>query len=398
MTEKEKRNLADEEIASSASSDESVNTDMNDEVVTTDPVKNSEVQDTLDVVEANKAENESTESAQNEVAAAIAAAGGTSEVLDSAPKRNMAAVWMVVSAVLLIALIFVAVKNPFAKSDEAVATVNGAKITKDALYNAMLDAGGKSTLNGLITFEVINQEAKANNITVTDADLNKEIDSMKESFGSEEAFNQMLTKYNWTLESLRKQMVPQVQLTKLLTPKVSVTDQEIKDYYEQNKESMATPEQVRASHILVKTKAEAEAIVKDLKGGADFAALAKEKSTDPGSKDNGGDLNYFSKGQMVPSFEEAAFKLKVGEISEPVQSDFGYHIIKVTDHKDAVNPTFDQKKDEIKETLTHQKISEMSSSYMDELKAKAKITNTLDKPADEANDSKAKETTTDTTK
>ncbi|MNI41163.1 Foldase protein PrsA 1 precursor [compost metagenome] len=184
-----------------------------------------------------------------------------------------------------------------------------------------------------------------------------------------------------TLDDLKKQMPMQVKIRKLVEPKVKVTEDEISKYYEENKASFNQEEEVRASHILVKTKAEADAIVKQLAGGADFAALAKEKSADTGSKEKGGDLNFFKKGDMVAEFSNAAFKLKVGETSGPVKTDYGYHVIKVTDRKEAHNYTLAEKKEEITKTLKAKKVSEMSSTWLQELNAGAKITNTLtDKP------------------
>ena len=385
MDNKEKKNLTEEEVAASAASEGAENTPSSDEAEGIAGQAQSESEQIEEQVQEQEQESvrqvtTEEEPTSEQVAAAVAPADQNAvATVPAAPRRNMTPVWMVISAVLLIGLVFVTLKPPLDKGKEVVASVNGTDITRDKLYDAMLEAGGTNTMNSLIMFEVVDQEAKKEKITVSEADIDKEIDNIKKSYGSDEGFNQMLTQYNLTIEALRKEMVPQVQLTKLLTPKVNVTDQEVKDFYEANKASMSTPEQVRASHILVKTKEEADAIVKELKGGADFAALAKEKSTDTGSKESGGDLNFFGKGQMVPEFEEAAFKMQVGEVSEPVKSQFGYHIIKLTEKKEAVNPTLDDKKVEIKEQLTKQKISEMSNEYIQTLRDKAKITNTLDK-------------------
>ncbi len=176
---------------------------------------------------------------------------------------------------------------------------------------------------------------------------------------------------------LRKQMYHQIELRKLLGPTVEVTDDKVKEYYEQNKQYMGTPEQVRASHILVASEKEAEDILKELKQGADFATLAKEKSTDPGSKENGGDLNFFGRGQMVPEFEEAAFALKKGELSGIVKTMHGFHIIKLTDRKEAETPTYEEKKDELKEQLVNNEIYTKSATWLQELHDKAVIDNKL---------------------
>ncbi|ACS99124.1 peptidylprolyl isomerase [Paenibacillus sp. JDR-2] len=297
--------------------------------------------------------------------------------------RSGGKAWIAVSAILAIVLIIVLIKPPFGAGDKAVATVNGAKITKDKLYDSLVEQGGKSTLDNMITTELIDQAAADAKVTVTEADVDKEIENLKKSFGSEDEFNQTLAQYGMTVDSLREDAEVQVKIRKILEPQVKVTDDDIKAYYDANKASMSTPEQIRASHILVATKEEAEDILKQLKAGADFATLAKEKSTDTGTKDNGGDLNFFGKGSMEPAFEDAAFALKKGELSGVVQTSYGYHIIKKTDEKAAVTPTLEEKKEDIKYQLVTQKVSELSSTWMADLKAKAKITNTLDPAAAE---------------
>jgi foldase protein PrsA len=263
---------------------------------------------------------------------------------------------------------------------EAVAKVNGEAITANDLYQIMVRQVGTQAVEQIVTQRLIDNEAKKSNITVSDDELNKEVDNIKLSMGgNDELFNQQLAASGYTVEDLKKELVTQVQLDKLIAPQIKVTDEDIKKYYDENKESFATDEQVRASHILVDTKEEAEAIVKQLKEGADFAKLAKEKSKDTVSAANGGDLDYFSKGQMVPEFEEAAFNTPVGQISDIVKSQYGYHIIKVTDKKPAGTPTFEEKKEDIRETLTAQQRSQKAQAYIQDLKSKAKIENYLEK-------------------
>lgn len=297
----------------------------------------------------------------------------------SAPSSKGGKGWMIASLVLAAALIIVLIKPPFQSSGDktAVATVNGTDITKAQLYDKLVEAGGESTLQNLITTTLVGQEAKKANVTVTDADIDAEIEDLKEQFGGEEALNSALAQSSMTLDDLKKQMPLQVEIRKILEPKVTVTDEEISTYYEENKATLNQEEEVQASHILVATKEEADAIVKQLAEGGDFAALATEKSTDTGSKDKGGDLGFFKKGDMVPEFSDAAFAMKVGETSGAVKSDYGYHIIKVTDRKEAKEYTLEEKKAEIEKTLKSQKVSEMSTTWLQDLTTNAKITNTL---------------------
>lgn len=266
-----------------------------------------------------------------------------------------------------------------AVGNEAVAKVGDETITAQELYDQMVKQGGAQVVDSMIEQRLIKNEAESQNITVTDEDLDEALGKIKESFPSEEMFNQQLAAVGLTEEDLKKELVTEVELTKLLEPQIQVTDEDIKTYYEENKESFATPEQVRASHILVDTKEEAEEILAQLKAGADFAELAKEKSKDPGSAVNGGDLDYFGKGQMMPEFEEAAFNTPVGELSDIVQTSYGFHIIKVTDKKPAQTPTLEEKKEEIRETLFEQQKSEKIEPYIEELKGKTKTENYLKK-------------------
>jgi foldase protein PrsA len=260
----------------------------------------------------------------------IRAAALNSESVHQAPKGGSGKAWMIVSAVLAILLVVVLIKPPFGSSNETVATVNGVNIGKDKLYDELIKAGGPATLENLITQELIFQEAEANNVKVTDADVDAEIALIKKSFGTDEQFSAALAQYNMTLENLKNDTKINLTIRKVLEPRTDVTAEEIQTFYDTNKAALGTPEQIQASHILVATKEEADAILAELKQGGDFAAIAKEKSIDPGSKDNGGDLGLFGKGKMVPEFEAAAFALKINEISGVVQSEMGFHIIKKT--------------------------------------------------------------------
>nr|WP_240548410.1 peptidylprolyl isomerase [Paenibacillus lignilyticus] len=269
-------------------------------------------------------------------------------------------------------------KSPLGDAgNEAIGSVNGVSITRNQLYAAMVGVGGAQTLDNLIQDELIKQEAAKKGIVISDKDVDAEIAIIKKRFPSEAEFQTALQQAGMTLEDLKKQTPMQLRIRKIIEPSVKVTDADVKQFFEANKAEFDVPEQVKASHILVATKAEADEIVKQLKAGADFAKLAKEKSTDVGSGAAGGDLGYFSKGAMVPEFENAAFSLKVGELSEPIKSEYGYHIIKVTDHKAAKAATLAEKQAEIKEQLISQKVQELSYTWLTELKAKSKITNSL---------------------
>ncbi len=185
-------------------------------------------------------------------------------------------------------------------------------------------------------------------------------------------------------EFTRKDIVITTLIEKDIVAKINISDADAKKFYDENSEKFKQDESVKASHILIgvdaaasaedkkKAKEKADGILKKIKAGDDFAALAKSDSTCPSSK-QGGDLGLFSKGQMVAPFEKAAFALKPGEVSDVVETQFGYHIIKLTEKKEAGTTKFDDVKTKIVDYLKNQKIQKGIGDYLAELKSKAKI-------------------------
>lgn len=288
--------------------------------------------------------------------------------------------WMIASLVLAVLLVVVLIKPPFnsgAGSSDVVATVNGVDITKDKLYQDLVKASGSDALESIITNELIRQEVEKAKVTVTDEDINKEMAVYIEQFGSEEALDQALANYNMTREDLIKEMKLNLGLKKVLEPKATVTDDDVKKYFDEHKEEYNTPEQVQVSSILVGTQAEAEEVISQLNSGTDFAQLAKEKSLDTATKDKGGDLGYFGRGEQEEVVEEAAFKLEVDQISGALKTEEGYQVIKVTGHKEAAAATFEEKKEAIREGLLSEQLGGIYDTWLKEVKEKAVIKNTL---------------------
>ena len=172
--------------------------------------------------------------------------------------------------------------------------------------------------------------------------------------------------YNDRIQYWRRRSLRDLYFDK--TVKDSVSDAEAKKFYDDQVGS-AKSEEVRARHILVESKEKARELFEKVAYGTDFAELAKQNSKDPGSKDQGGDLGYFSKGQMVPQFEEAAFKLQKGEVSQPFETQFGWHILKVDDKRTGQAVPFDTVKERIVGAIIHQKAQQIAG----DLRAKAKI-------------------------
>ncbi|EHQ89608.1 foldase protein PrsA [Desulfosporosinus youngiae] len=265
----------------------------------------------------------------------------------------------------------------YAAKDNVVAKVNGISITESELNKLLVQQGGADALETLIQQNIIKQEAAKQNIQVSEEDINKELSTLKESFGSEEAFNQALTTNRITLDALKESIITNIELKRILAARSPITDEAIQQYYDTNKASLAEPEQVKASHILVSTEELANEIEAKLAAGEDFAELAKQYSTDESSKESGGELGYFQKGAMVQEFEDVAFSLEVGKISDPVKTDYGYHIIKVEDKKEVKEVTLPESRDMITAALLDEKLSTEFDAWLQECKAEYSIENYL---------------------
>lgn len=256
--------------------------------------------------------------------------------------------------------------------DRLVASVNGEAIRLGEFQDAMEKLAGRDVLNQLVSEKLILQAARERKINVPEDQVKAELEKMAGQFGSRAAYQQALQSYGLTEEDLARDIRTNLTLQALSRQGVTVTDQEIEQYFNAHKDELGDPEQVRAAHILVDSEAEARTIISELKEGKDFAALAKARSKDPGSKDQGGDLGYIKRGEMVKEFEEVAFSLPVGQISEPVKTSYGYHVIKVSDHKQARPATLEQAKEQIGEILLAQK-AKPGDAVLRELQQKARI-------------------------
>ncbi|MBT2643199.1 peptidylprolyl isomerase [Bacillus sp. ISL-41] len=256
---------------------------------------------------------------------------------------------------------------------ETAASVNGEKITKEELDTKLTEMYGPDILDSLITNKVIEMEAAKAKVKVTGNEIDEELTKLQESYGGEEAFAAALEQNQVSMDKIREDIEVYLLAEKMIGASIDVSEEEMKSYFEENKDSFDQKEQVKASHILVEDEATAKKIKEELDHGKDFAELAKEHSTDTSNADNGGDLGYFGKGEMAEEFEKAAFALETGAISEPVKTEFGYHIIKLVDKKAAKAAKFDDHKDEIKDLLFDQKIQAEYTNWLEEKKAEYEI-------------------------
>jgi peptidyl-prolyl cis-trans isomerase C len=240
------------------------------------------------------------------------------------------------------------------------------------------------------------QESERKKIEVEQSAIDEEIRSWREQFSSDEEFEKGMTDMNLTEEDLKSYIRRMLCVRKLLdeeiVSKVKISEDEVRLFYDTHPDLFQQKDEVRASHILIRAatkmddseKKEArkklEGIRKRLEQGEDFAALAKEFSECP-SAERGGDLGYFGRGKMVKGFEDAAFALKVGELSGIVETDFGFHIIKVTDKKSEGMKSYDETKGDIRQYLFGTAVRRERSLYLDGLKDKAKVERFLDEEA-----------------
>lgn len=256
-------------------------------------------------------------------------------------------------AALLLGVVagFAAMPALAAEKDPVVATVNGTEIHASALANYQrslppqmaAQVPYEALLDSLINNQLIYEQAKKDG-----ADKDAEVKQ--------------------ALKQLEQQVVIKSWMGKKL--KAEVTDDAVKKGYDTFLAGFKPADEVRARHILTETEDQAKAVIAELKKGADFTETAKAKSKDPSAKQNGGDLGYFSKEEMVPQFAEAAFAMKPGELSEnPVKSQFGWHVIKVEDRRLASPPSFEQAKPVLRERIAE----ETAEKLVTDIRAKAKV-------------------------
>ncbi len=261
--------------------------------------------------------------------------------------------------------------------EEIVATVGGEKITKEELYDTLVKASGQQALELMIEDKVIAMELKKEKVTVSDEEVEAEFAAHIEGNGGEEAFTAALEQNGLTEKEYKESINEYLAIRKVVEPRIKITDEDIKAYFDENKETLSSVDQVEASHILVEDEATAKEVAKKLADGEDFAALAKEYSTDAANAEKGGELGYFGRGEMAAEFEEAAFSLAIDAISEPVKTEHGYHIIHVTDKEAAKEAVFEDNKDDIKKLLIEQEMQTGYTDWLDEVKEKYDIENTL---------------------
>lgn len=254
-----------------------------------------------------------------------------------------------------------------------VASVNGEVIKKDEFIKAIISQNGQNVLDALIENTLIQQEAKKEGITITDEEVQDRVNNFKSAVGSQDKFDSLLSMYGLTEETLKEQLIPQMLAEKLITKDKVITDKELMDFFVKNKSSFDEKEMIMARHILVKTQEEAQEILNRLKKGEDFAKLAKERSIDTATKDQGGEMGWIGRGTVDSALENVLFSLKKGEMTPIVKTAFGYEIAQVQDKKEARSVTFNEVKNQVKERYIADIVQKNYSTWIQGLKASSNI-------------------------
>jgi peptidyl-prolyl cis-trans isomerase C len=290
------------------------------------------------------------------------------------------------------------------KLPDVLARVNGETVTRTELEEYVRNLEGqagspipadqrdriyRSVIDQLVGYKLLLQEAQARKVAVPDADVDARIAEVKKQFPSEDLFMQTLIDRKMTLDQIKADARRDMSIARLIdaeiAPRIAVKPAQVEDFYKNNPEKFQQPERVRASHILISTPENADAatkaqaqskaqqILKDVKAGKDFAALARQHSQDPGSAVNGGDLGFFSQGQMVGPFNDAAFSLKPGATSDLIETQFGYHIIRVAEKQPARTVSLDEARPRIEAFLQDQNRENETESFVKALRAKGRV-------------------------
>jgi peptidyl-prolyl cis-trans isomerase C len=291
-------------------------------------------------------------------------------------------------------------------SENKVAAVNGVLISQEEFDREMnffirrAAPGGQpipdvemarmknEVLDNLIDRELLFQESRKKGIQVNSEAVTDQLENIQQKYPNKDEFTKQLNEMGLSESDVKAQiergLAIQELIDKEIVEKIKISDEESKSFYDNNPQFFEQPEQVKASHILIKVEADAseaqkaearkkiESVQQKTQKGEDFADLAKTYSEGP-SGPNGGDLGYFKRGQMVKPFEDAAFGLKINETSDIVETRFGYHLIKVVDKKPASKMAYAEVKDRLNDHLKKQKANSEANAYIDSLRKDAKI-------------------------
>jgi peptidyl-prolyl cis-trans isomerase C len=323
-----------------------------------------------------------------------------------APKKNKNWITLLLAIIAILGLTVPSSATEKETTKSEVAVVNGAVITQEDLDRELdnvrrqfarrgrnidesqLPNLRQRVIDSLIDRELLYQDSKKQGIKIESSVVDQQYEKIKNRFSDEERFEELMDRMNFSEAEAKKDLEKRLAVKELIdtkfVAKLDISDEESKAFYEKNRESFTRPEEVRASHILIKVDPKADKAGKEearkkidevqqkLKDGGDFSDLAKKYSEGPTATKEG-DLGFFPRGKMVKPFEEAAFSLRVGEVSDVVETSFGYHLIKITDKKPQGIDSYENQKENINRFLRQLRLQELLGGYTAELREKANI-------------------------
>ena len=292
-----------------------------------------------------------------------------------------------ISASLALLLVGAASAAPVG-GDQVLVRVNSVPIRQSEVVERLLKRYGAQAVDEMIDETLLRQAAKTSGISADDKEVNRRLTKLQEQFGSRELFISQLEQAGSSITKVKEDLADEIVRERLVVKAkgLSVTDDELKKAFDENKDKLGSPEAVHLRHILVATDAEAQDVVAKIKAGSDFKALAREKSLAASGKAAGGDYGFVARGMLPAEIDDIAFSMKTGEI-RVVPGPRGRHVLQILERRDAKPATFAEVKDDLRDMLMAEKIKKAAPEYLSSLRQKADI-----KPGDAASASAAPRT------
>jgi foldase protein PrsA len=275
---------------------------------------------------------------------------------------------------LLLLTLAAAPVSATAPADVELVRVNGTPIRRSEVVERLLKRYGAQAVDEMVDELLLRQAAAAQKAVAPEAEIDRRLARLKSQFGSPELFMSQLEQAGTSLSRLKEDIAEEIVRERLVAKakNVSVTDEELKTAFEQNKDKLGAPPAVHLRHILIKTEAEAAELVAELKGGADFGALAREKSLAASGKAAGGDYGFVSRGMLPPEIDEIAFAMKENEL-RVVPGPRGQHILQALESRPAKAAVFADVKEDLRELLLTEKLKKAAPEYLAELRRTADV-------------------------
>ena len=273
-----------------------------------------------------------------------------------------------------LALILAARAAAAAGTDQVLVRVNGVPIRQSEVVERLLKRYGAQAVDEMVDEALLRQAAKKSSISGDDAEVGRRLAKLQEQFGSRELFISQLEQAGSSVAKVKEDLADEIVRERLVVraKSLSVADDELKKAFDENKDKLGSPEAVHLRHILVATDAEAQDVVSKVKAGADFKALAREKSLAASGKAAGGDYGFVARGMLPAEIDDIAFSMKTGEI-RVVPGPRGRHVLQILDRRAAKPASFSEVKDDLRDMLMAEKIKKAAPDYLAELRRGADV-------------------------